>query len=253
MHVISSDGSFDRRTVASCSDCKFKGRCLPIAAEDSTVSVFNAIVRRGNPIQRGRYVYRQGEPFTALYAVRAGAVKAVTISAAGDEQIMGFYLPGSIFGLDGIGSGRYASSVIALDTATVCTIPFASLSELMANIPMLGTHIYQLMSRAIVADLERITLLSKYSAERRVAAFLQQISQHQSAQKLSSTKLQLPLSRIDISCFLGLTVETVCRILSRFEKVGFLKIDNRNVEIMSMSSLNEICRDGLINQSECQQ
>jgi len=247
--VISSDQNSERKNVVSCGECKLKGGCFPIALEVPTISAFNAIVHRALPLQKGEYLFRQGSPFTALYAVRSGAVKAHSVSADGEEQITAFYLPGEIFGMDGLGSNRYPTSVIALDTASICAIPFDRLRELSVSMPTLQNHIFQLMSQAIVADQEMITLLSKYHAERRVAVLLQRISRHQAARKMSATKLRLPLSRIDISCYLGLTVETVSRIFSRFQKIGLLKLDNREVEILSLSWLQEIAGGGAASQA----
>lgn len=247
--VISNDQNSERRNVVSCTDCKLKGGCFPIALEMPTISAFNAIVQRAQPLQKGEYVFRQGSPFTALYAVRSGAVKAHSVSADGEEQITAFYLPGEIFGMDGLGNNRYPTSVIALDTASICAIPFDRLRELSVSMPALQGHVFQLMSQAIVADQEMITLLSKYHAERRIAVLLQRISRHQASRKMSATRLRLPLSRIDISCYLGLTVETVSRIFSRFQKIGLLKLDNREVEILSLNWLQEIASGGQTNQA----
>jgi CRP/FNR family transcriptional regulator len=248
VQVISSVQPSERRNVVSCGDCKLRGGCFPIALEMPTIGAFDAIVQRAQPLQKGEHVFRQGSPFTALYAVRSGAVKAHTVSADGEEQITAFYLPGEIFGMDGLGNNRYPTSVIALDTASICAIPFERLRELSVSMPALQGHVFQLMSQAIVADQEMITLLSKYNAERRIAVLLQRLSRHQASRKTSATKLRLPLSRIDISCYLGLTVETVSRIFSRFQKIGLLKLDNREVEILSLDWLQEIASGGLTNQ-----
>jgi CRP/FNR family transcriptional regulator len=247
--IISGDQSVGRRNSVSCADCKLKGGCFPIAAEVPTVSAFDAIVQRAQPFQKGDYIYRQGQPFTTVYAVRSGAVKAQSISANGEEQITGFYMPGEIFGMDGLGRNRYPTSVIALDTSAVCAIPFDRLRELSISIPTLQGQVLQLMSQAIVADQEMITLLSKYTAERRIAVLLQRVSQHQASRKMSPTKLRLPLSRIDISCYLGLTVETVSRIFGRFQKIGLLMLDNREVDILSTKWLQELA-DGCVTSQE---
>ena len=217
-----------------------KGSCFPIAMEVGDVGAFNAIVQRSRPLHKGEHIYHEDQPFTTIYAVRSGAFKAYSVSENGEEQITQFYLPGQIFGMDGLSRNRYASSVVALETGAVCAIPFERLREISVRLPELQQHLFQLMSQAIVADQEMITLLSKYSAERRVAAFLERLSQHQAGRRLSASKFRLPMSRTDIGCYLGLTVETTSRIFSRFQKIGLLDIEHREVEILSLDWLHEL-------------
>lgn len=237
--IISSSPAGARTNIVSCAQCSAKRQCFPGVDEDA-IECVNSIVQRTQPLRKGEHVHEQGRPFNALYAVRAGAVKAYKISVEGEEQITGLYLAGEIFGMDGLGNNRYATSVTALETSTICTIPFEQLRQLSVTIPALQQRIIQIMSLAIVSDQEFIRLLSKYSAERRVAALLQRLSRHQVQRKLSATKLRLPLSRIDISCYLGLTVETVSRVFGRLQKMGLLMLGNREVEIASLQWLDGI-------------
>lgn len=229
-----------QKSSVSCSACMLKDSCFPIALEVPSVADFNALVQRARPLHKGEYVYREDQPFTTIYAVRSGAFKAYSVSESGEEQITQFYLPGEIFGIDGLSRNRYATSVVALETGAICAIPFERLRELSARIPTLQRHIFQMMSQAIVTDQEMITLLGKYDAERRVAAFLQRLSRHHASRKLSASKIRLPMTRTDIGCYLGLTVETVSRIFSRFQKIGLLSLENREVEISNLDWLNEL-------------
>jgi CRP/FNR family transcriptional regulator len=228
------------RSAVSCAHCTLRGNCLPCAVDPSVVIAFDAIVRRARPLRKGDCIFRQGSAFSALYAVGSGAVKVQSVSADGQEQITGVYLPGEIFGMDGLGSNVHPTSAVALDTACLCIIPFDRLGELSQRMPELRAHIMRLMSKALVADQQMITLLGKYPAERRVAVLLWRISQHQVRQKMSATCFHLPLSRIDIGCYLGLTVETVSRVFSRLQKMGMLKLDNREVEILNLEALHRL-------------
>lgn len=239
VQVIGSHQTTQQPSV-SCAGCMLKGSCFPIAMEVPNIADFNSIVQRARPLHKGEHVHRAEQPFTTIYAVRSGAFKAYSVSENGEEQIAQFYLPGEIFGMDGLSHNRYATSVVALETGAICAIPFERLRELSARLPALQRHIFQLMSQAIVTDQEMITLLGKYDAERRVATFLQRISRHHANRKLSASKIRLPLSRTDMGCYLGLTVETVSRIFSRFQKIGLLNLDNREVEILSLDWLHEL-------------
>jgi len=224
----------------SCANCRLANLCLPIALEANDIDRLDSIIQRGRPLRKGELIYRQNEPFHAVYAVRSGAFKAFTSADDGSEQITGFYFPGEILGMDGIGDNRHASSAKALETAAICEIPFDRLGELSAHIPNLQRHFLRLMSREIAEDRQLITLLSKSSAEQRIAALLLNISARHTRRKLSANAFRLPMSRTDIGNYLGLTVETVSRIFSRFQKAGLLAVDNKEIVILDPVLLREI-------------
>jgi len=224
----------------SCSGCRLSSICLPIALQASDIDRLNAIIQRGRPLQKGEHVYREGDAFHSVYAVRSGALKAYSITDDGTEQVTGFYLPGEVFGMDGLGRNRYASSAVALETSAICEIPFERLGDLSARIPTLQRHFFRLMSQEIAQDQQLITLLSKNSAEQRVAALLLSISARNARRKLSATAFRLPMSRTDIGNYLGLTVETVSRVFSRFQKVGLLASTHREVSLLDPARLRDI-------------
>ena len=223
----------------SCGNCRLNTICLPISFHIEDIDRLNHIVQRGKPLQKGEYLYLANEPFHAVYAVRSGAVKAITLSDGGDEQVTGFYLPGEVVGMDGLAEDRYTNSVIALETASICEIPFNRLEELSLQIPSLQRHFFQLLSREITQDQQIIALLSKSSAETRIAALLLSISSRYSRRKLSATRFNLPMSRTDIGNFLGLTIETVSRIFTRLQKQEILAVDKKAITILNMTALTE--------------
>lgn len=224
----------------SCGDCRLSTICLPISLHIDDIDKLDEIIQRGRPLQKGDYLYRANDDFHSVYAVRSGTVKAVTITDDGQEQVTGFYLPGEIIGMDGIGDSRYTNSAIALETSAVCEIPFSRMEELSLQIPTLQRHFFQLMSREITADQQLITLLSKNSAEERVAALLLSISSRNARRQLSATSFRLPMSRADIGNYLGLTVETVSRVLGRFQKQNILSVDKKEINITDLDALSAI-------------
>jgi CRP/FNR family transcriptional regulator len=175
-----------------------------------------------------------------VFAVRAGTLKAYSCTDGGEEQVNGFYLPGEIFGMDGMGKNEYLSSAVALETAAICEIPFELLSELSVHIPSLQRHFFQLMSKEIAQDQQLIALLGKKTAEQRVASLLLSISARNARRKLSATAFRLAMSRTDIGNYLGLTVETVSRIFGRFQKIGLLSSDQREIELLQPLQLRAI-------------
>jgi CRP/FNR family transcriptional regulator, anaerobic regulatory protein len=224
----------------SCGNCRLNRICLPLALESDDIEQLDGIIQRSKPVQKGQHLYREGDEFTSVYAVRSGALKAYKTTDDGREQVTGFYLPGEILGMDGISKNMHASSARALEQAAICEIPFKSLSKLSTLMPSLQHHFFQLMSREITEDQILITLLSKNSADERVAALLVSISSRNARRKLSATHFRLPMSRVDIGNYLGLTVETVSRVLSRMQKSDILRVDNKEIEILDMQGVRSM-------------
>lgn len=223
----------------SCSNCRLATICLPIALEATDIDKLDNIIERGRPLRKGEHIYRENDAFTAVYAVRSGTLKGYSITDDGQEQVTGFYFPGEILGMDGISKNKHASSARALETAAICEIPFERLGELSARVPTLQRHFFQLMSQEITEDQQLITMLSKNSAEQRVAALLLSISARYARRRLSATSFRLPMSRTDIGNYLGLTVETVSRVFGRFQKMGLLAVDNKEITILNADLLRD--------------
>jgi CRP/FNR family transcriptional regulator len=221
----------------SCGNCRLGAICLPLALENDDVVKLDDIIQRGRPLQKGEHLYRESDKFASVYAVRSGTIKAYRLTGDGQEQVTGFYFPGEIIGMDGISKDKYACSAKALETSAVCEIPFHRLEELSTELPSMQRHFFQLMSQEITSDQQLITLLSKNSAEERVASLLISISARNARRKLSCTHFRLPMSRTDIGNFLGLTVETVSRVISRFNKQGLISVESKEVTLLDLDAL----------------
>lgn len=226
--------------VVSCSQCRLASICLPISLHVEDVDKVDNIIQRGRPLQKGDYLYRAREKFHSVYAVRSGTVKTLVGTNDGKEQVTGFYLPGEILGLDGIADGIHTNSAIALETSAICEIPFDQLDDLGSRIPNLHRHMFRLMGREIGSEQQLIALLSKSNADERVATLLLSISNRNGRRNLSVTSFRLPMSRADLGNYLGLTVETVSRTLSRFQKQGLIAVDKKEITISDLDALREI-------------
>lgn len=225
---------------ASCNDCRLSDLCLPISLHMQDLDKLDRIVQRGRPLHKGDYLYRSNDTFASVFAVRSGCLKSVSVSADGREQVTGFHLPGELVGLDGLSEQQYVNSIIALDTAAVCEIPFQELEQLSQQLPSLQRHMLTLMSREIIHDQQLISLLSKHSAEERLAAFILSLSSRYQRRQQSATQFQLPMTRAEMGNYLGLTIETVSRVFSRLQKQALIHIDKRELQVLDPQGLQAL-------------
>jgi len=221
----------------ACADCRLTTLCLPRGLDREDMERLDAIVKRGPPLQRGQYLYRQGDPMRGLFAVRAGSVRAYTSAPDGTEQTVGFYLPGELLGFDGVGHERHHCAAVVLETTAVCELPLARLEELCAELPRLKHQLLKLIGKEIASDHELLLLVANRGAEERLASFLLSLSMRFGERGLSRTEFNLSMSRRDIANFLGVTAETVSRQLSILHAQGILSVHQRNVRIHDLDRL----------------
>ena len=221
----------------SCGNCSLSELCLPHGMNGQDMEKLDAIARRQQPYQPGQHVYRAGDHSRSLYAVRSGALKSYCTTHGGDEQVLGFTLPGELVGLDGMSDGNYASSSIVLETASVCELPYDSLEDLCHSLPGLNRQMMRLVSKEITTDQEMLLLLGKRTAEERLAAFLLSLSSRYASRGLSRKTFNLPMSRQDIGNYLGLAIETVSRLFASYQKHGLLSVNRREIVILDMAHL----------------
>lgn len=232
--------------TVSCAQCRLNAICLPISLHIEDIDRVNNIIQRGRPLQKGESLFRTKDDFTAIFAVRSGSVKTIAITDDGQEQVTGFYLPGEILGMDGISTNVHTNTAIAMETTAICEIPFSQMEGLTSSIPSLQRHMFKILGKEISADQQLITLLSKSSADEKVATFLLSISSRNHRRNLSATSFRLPMSRADIGNYLGLTVETVSRCLSRFQKQGLISADKREIDLTNIEDLRTLANAGQI-------
>jgi len=229
--------SLDKIKVA-CRDCSLSALCLPMGLRPEDVDRLDAIVKRNRPLQRGDHLFRSGEPFRHLFVVKTGAVKTFTQTNDGEEQVVGFHLPGEVLGLDAIQDGHHGCSARALETTAICELPFDRLEDLSANIPSLQHQMFRLLSKEISHEAEMMTLLGRSTAEERVASFLLSLSERFRRRGFSATDFFLSMSRQEIGSYLGLALETVSRLFTRFQDDKILKVERKHVQILDLERLS---------------
>lgn len=232
-----------------CQTCSLNALCLPLSLNDQDMERLDDIIRRGRPIQKGQLLFQQGEEFQSVFAVRTGALKTFTLASNGEEQITGFHLASELIGLSGYDAGNYPLTAKALETTTVCEIPLHQLESLADELPDLRKQLMRTMGTEIRHDQNMMLLLSKKNAEERVASFLLDISNRYARRGFSSIQFRLPMSRVDISNYLGLAVETISRVFTRFQKNELIDTQGKEVTITDMETLYDMA--GLNANEEC--
>lgn len=216
----------------SCVNCSMHQLCLPMGLDDNDMSRLDDIIGRRKRVPRGESLYRMDDAFKSLYAIRLGHFKTYQLNPGGEQQITGFQMAGELMGMDAISTDRHHCNVEALEDSEVCEIPFHRLEELFGVIPTLLRHFHRMMSQEITREQNAMLLLGNMRAEQRFAAFLINLSSRYAMRGYSSTSFQLRMSREDIGNYLGLTIESISRLVSRFKKLGWLYVDKREVELL---------------------
>ena len=231
-----------REIRTSCCNCNQYELCLPHGMSDEEKNALDQIVKRQQPYQPGQHVFRAGDQSRALFAVRSGCLKTYCTTEDGNEQVLGFTLPGELVGLDGMGDDAYASNSVVLETASICELPYDRLEEMCYSLSGLNHQLMRLASKEITADQRLLLLLGKRTAEEKLAAFFLNLSTRYKPRGLSATNFYLPMSRQDIGNYLGLALETVSRLFAHFQEGGLLKVNRREVTITDLPRLKNMVK-----------
>lgn len=221
----------------TCSRCSLGELCLPAHLNDEETRKLEQLVERSRPLQAGEHVYRAGDRFQRISAVRSGCFKSYLINEEGEERVVAFHLPGELVGLDAIHEGVHNTSCVALDTSSVCELDYETLADLARQVPLLQDELFKIMSRNIT-KLEHSNAAN--SADQRFAKFLESLSQRYSRRGYSAHEFTLAMSRRDIASCLHMATETVSRILARLKKEGVIDVRRRQVRILNPDVLHAI-------------
>jgi CRP/FNR family transcriptional regulator len=230
----------------ACSSCNLRELCLPFGLSKPDLERLDGLIALRKSVPRGQALFRSGEVFRSIYAVRTGFFKTCVSTADGRDQVTGFQMAGELLGLDGIGNDEHHCDAVALEDSQVCVIPFAELEQLSREFTDLQRQFHKIMSREIVRDHGVMLLLGSMRAEERLAAFLLNLTQRLKARGFSAQALVLRMTRDEIGSYLGLKLETVSRTFSRFQEDGLLEVKQRSIRILDEDSLRK-----LVNRAGC--
>jgi len=240
INIVADDGDDSQ----FCSTCAFSQVFMAEGVPKDGLRDMHVLVEHTEPLHPGEHVFREGDPFTAIAAVRAGTVKTYLVDRQGREQVLGFHLPGEIIGLNAISEARYPCNAVALDTVMLCRFSFPKMALLATRMPGLQAQLFKLLSQ----DIGKAALLAgDYTADERMAAFLVALSRRFAQRGFSATRLHLTMTRTDIANYLRLAPETVSRVLRRLQEEGLVKVERRELEISDLPRLEALARVVLRN------
>lgn len=223
-----------------CSTCSLRELCLPVGLMPTEFAQLDAVIRQSRRLKKGECLFRAGEPFSSLFAIRTGFFKTTIASQDGRDQVTGFFMSGELIGMDGICSHLHSCDAVALEDSEVCELPFSHMGELGQKIPSLQTHFFRLMSREIVRDQGVMLLLGNMRAEERLAAFLLNLSNRLYSRGFAANDFILRMSREEIGSYLGLKLETVSRTLSKFHHEGLILVEHKHIQILQPDALKKM-------------
>jgi CRP/FNR family transcriptional regulator len=231
----------------ACSNCNLRELCMPLGLSENELNRIDDVVAVRRKIKRGTTLFRNGDKFVNLFAIRTGFFKTCVASEDGRDQVTGFQMAGEVIGLDGIVNDFHTCDAIALEDAEVCVMPFDRIEELSREVNALQRHVHKIMSREIVRENGVMLLLGSMRAEERLAAFLLNLVQRLHARGFSQSELVLRMTREEIGSYLGLKLETVSRTFSKFVEDGIVEVKQRHVRILNTDALKDIVNPKVCN------
>ena len=225
---------------AECPNCGFNTWRLPANLTLHESAQFNACINHRRPLRRNEYLHRVGSALTSLHVIHSGFLMTRVTDDNGREQITGFSMPGELVGPDAISAGKHQCETAALEDSHLCGMMFADFEQLSRDIPKLQRHFHRVMGAEIARDYGIMLLLGSLRAEERVARFVLNLSRRFAARGYSEIHFRLPMSRQEIGNYLGLKLETVSRVFSRFNEIQLLAINGKDREIRDMVRLHGI-------------
>ena len=225
---------------SSCSDCHQREICMPANASSDLLNKIDELIVIKRHLKSGDILYHAGSIFQGLYAVKSGFIKIENQYPNGRLHINGFYMMGDIFGFDGIAKNEHIFSSIAIEDSEICLIPFDRIEHMGQEVERLKHHFFKLMSSEIYRNNTMMMLLGSMQAEERLAAFLLNLSKRLKFRGYSQNDLILRMTREEIGNYLGMKIETVSRIFTKFQEQGLLRVHLKNVEILNIEHLQTI-------------
>jgi CRP/FNR family transcriptional regulator len=237
LHPVPAPIANDGDATRFCSSCAFSDACIAVGYGKPELVALHCLVEHVGPFRAGEHVFRTGDPFRAIYAVREGSVKTRLFDRDGNEQVLGFYLPGEVVGLNAIYPDHFPCDAVALESTLFCRFSFPAMSALAARLPAVQRHLFRLISK----ELGAVSLLAgDHSADERMAAFLVDLSTRYAARGYSPVRFHLSMSRGDIANYLRLAAETVSRVLTRFRTQQLIALEGRELILLAPGRLREL-------------
>lgn len=234
-------GADDKTALeVACRDCGLDPLCEVLGYGKHELCQTEAILMRRQPIQRGALLFRPGQPFFALFAIKSGAFKAVSVDLSGRERVVGFFLPGDLIGTEGIANHAYSYAVRALEESSVCKLEVNRLLHFGQDTEKLQAALIRMLGQEVVVNHLVTTSLIQQNAEQRIAAFILSLSKRSGLRGMPQYQLPLSMSRSDIASYLGLARETVSRVLTKFQNFGLIGLRKHMLRVLNPEELEKV-------------
>ena len=214
----------------ACGFCSLRELCWPIGLEPPALARLQSMIRNSGPLPVGNHLFGVGERFTAIYAVRSGCIKSYSIGVGGHELVHGFHLRGEVFGFDAVHPDRHRCNAVILESSSVCFIPYQDIARLSVEFHSLHTQVLQVMSREFSRQL---MFADGSDATQRIAAFLMNVHARLYRPGAAEHEFRLPMSREDISNYLGIAPETLSRLIAKLHRKGLIDVNRRRIRLLN--------------------
>lgn len=239
--ITSIPSSKRNKNNITCAKCLMRSLCLAHKSiKDNAIAELESVIEKRRTIYKGDIIYKAGDEFRHLYAIRTGSVKIYSINEQGDEQITGFHMPGDLIGFDAIAENEHQSFAESLETTSICEISFSNIMELVTTYPNLNLRLFKLISQEISTKKNLMMVISKQTAEQRLASFILHMSYSLYQRKMSKMEIKLSMTRYEIGNYISLTVETISRLLTKFQERGIIKVHGRFISITDLDALKSV-------------
>jgi CRP/FNR family transcriptional regulator len=228
------------RDHVSCSTCGSLAFCIPDGAPRDAGWQPEELVSQRVRVRKGEVLVHSGERFTGLFAIRTGSCKSVVTTVSGQQQIAGYHIAGDLIGAEGIHAGTYDATITALEDSDFCVLPFDRMETLARRNGDFQHRLAALLSREIARERRVMLLLGTMRAEQRLASFLLDLAERYRVRGYSSREFVLRMTREEIGSHLGLKLETVSRLFSRFHQDGLVRVQGREVKILDREALQQL-------------
>jgi len=223
-----------------CAACHTRHTCMPSGIGDEAIAHFEPVVYRRRRVSRGERLFSANDRSGSLYAVRSGLFKTSVCDVAGRDQVTGFQMGGDLLGLDALHDGICASSATALEDSHVCAMPFNSIEAASIHLPVLRRRLYAVLAGEITRSQQMLIVLGGMNGEQRLAAFLLDMSRRFLRRGYSGSSFTLRMTRAEIGSYIGLTLETVSRLFSAFQRSGLVEVRQKQVCNLDLKRLDAI-------------
>ena len=222
----------------SCEHCDIEHLCISAGMGKHYAYKLNEIAKQSKAYEKGQVVYNRGDIFKSLYVIQSGVAKSETSNSDGRQQVTGFYFPGDLIGTDSLTTNKYPSDLVAIEKTYLCEIPFIELEKLCIAFPGLQHELFMRFGERIYHN-EYHSLLGRGEiAEKRILSFLVELFEKLEGSKyILGCFIILPMTKYEISSYLGLQPETFSRSMKQLQNKGYIINTLKHIEILNFSDI----------------